>query len=497
MTKCITQTNLTAQYVKGQLDSNMVKLESVNIVLSIDAIDIKLFQKNSDIYTSIFIFYALPTDQDIKGFPVHALLHESGKTTKEVKEITNVIIKAINSVEMCYVPIKVVDGEAGNNPEHRTQFNEFVKIYKTEGFRGLINMIQKNFKEKNKTYIMTDMIHYGKNRRTQVILADLLINKNVVDISPLQNILKNSGSVTDLSSLSKLQDAFPIEMFNFDVVYKLINKEAWNLVLFMLPMSCWLEAALNTELDRNSRLFLIETAFLIYMRIYEIQLENRVYDEMQPQISLIRAMNSLAILYAAFDTDDDDFSFNRHTTTPQENFHGCIRGLLTNNDNYDVILRNIAKAALVYRYKRELDIPTTARTRISVGGIHWNAEIHKLHAIPQQGSLKLQAADVAQFFFAQSSYEFANTNKDAHKRIIQFWVANVSKGTFMLKTTLRAYHGKHILTRQISNSKDLKDRCELSLENDVNESDEGKKAFEEEIEAFSEAMKEEMLTRMF
>ena len=126
--------------------------------------------------------------------------------------------------------------------------------------------------------------------------------------------------------------------------------------------------------------------------------------------------------------------------------------------------------------------------------IHFDEEIHTLNALPKQGSLCLSAEDIALFLFSHSSYAYENPNIDAHHSIIRYWIANVAQGTFMLKTTLKAFHGKHILTRQISNSMELKDRIELANENIFDELDEEKEAFEEKIVAFSEEMKEEMGT---
>ena len=66
------------------------------------------------------------------------------------------------------------------------------------------------------------------------------------------------------------------------------------------------------------------------------------------------------------------------------------------------------------------------------------------------------------------------------------------KGTFMLTTTMKAFHGRHILTRQISNSKGLQERMKFSQENDFDESDEERDAFNNEIQAFNAAMNDEL-----
>ena len=61
----------------------------------------------------------------------------------------------------------------------------------------------------------------------------------------------------------------------------------------------------------------------------------------------------------------------------------------------------------------------------------------------------------------------------------------------MLKTTFNAYHGRHILTRQITNSKELSKHMKISNENDIEESEEERNLFNDDIEAFNKAMNEE------
>ena len=127
------------------------------------------------------------------------------------------------------------------------------------------------------------MIHFGKNRRTQAVLDEITMRGTVIDTSKLLKILEGSGSVEDKSQLSKLQDSFPVEIFNFLIFGELINSEQWNIALFVFPVACWMEVCLNTHLDRQSRLFLIKCAFLAFMKLYKYQNTHKNLSEMQPQ----------------------------------------------------------------------------------------------------------------------------------------------------------------------------------------------------------------------
>lgn len=488
----ITNLKYIASYVKHCIECNKeFDMERNDIILSIDAIDVKLFEKNKDIYKSVFIFYGLPTNKAIKCFPIFAMQHKTGKMTFDVTTKTSNIITQINKLENIYIPIKAVDGDPGSNVEHSNQFKNIYKDYKEKGFNGVISTIAENINSKNTTYIITDMIHFGKNRRTQLILIGLTLNDTEINLSPLYKILENSGAVNDKSNLSKLQDAFPVEIFNFYVISELLKYNAWDLILFILPMACWLEACLNKKLDKPSRLLLLKIAFLIYMRIYEMQCQRKSKNEFQMQISLMRAINTIAVLYEEFEKSEDSFCFARYSTMIQEHFHGQIRGMNTNNDNVNEVLRNIAKAALIYQYKRELDIPTNIKTRLSVGGIHWEDKVHTYTALPLENDVIIDCQTIIDFFFSKSVYKTHCENRKTLNTGIIEWINKVKEGTYMLTTSYKAFHGRHILTRQITNSKNVKERLKMSLENDVEESEEERELFNDDIIAFNQAMNEE------
>lgn len=55
------------------------------------------------------------------------------------------------------------------------------------------------------------MVHFLKNRRTDIIIKSVTINGQIVHVEILEEILKKSAAIHDKSQLSKLQDTFPLE----------------------------------------------------------------------------------------------------------------------------------------------------------------------------------------------------------------------------------------------------------------------------------------------
>ena len=55
------------------------------------------------------------------------------------------------------------------------------------------------------------------------------MNGQIYPISCLEDYFKNSAVITDKSSLSKLQDTFPIEIFNLQIFLEVLNSDNFDL----------------------------------------------------------------------------------------------------------------------------------------------------------------------------------------------------------------------------------------------------------------------------
>ena len=76
----------------------------------------------------------------------------------------------------------------------------------------------------------------------------------------------------DKSSLSKLQDAFTIEIFNFQVFLGVLECGNYDLAFFLFPITCWNECANNNLIGKNVRLFLMECTLYGFNKFFEVQL---------------------------------------------------------------------------------------------------------------------------------------------------------------------------------------------------------------------------------
>ena len=59
---------------------------------------------------------------------------------------------------------------------------------------------------------------------------------------------------------------------------------------------------------------------------------------------------------------------------------------------------------MIQGFKSSLGLPTIARTRLSVGGIHWYSNIHNYSALPLYDSMIISPERIAMFVPNKSPY---------------------------------------------------------------------------------------------
>lgn len=224
---------------------------------------------------NIFILFIIPLISFKKPFTFKVLPHQSGKANKKtlitIKDRIKELFDDDLPVDLQYI---AVDGDPGYNNDFDNEFGEIFGHFCKFGFDGLIEKIEemkKKYKSEKLCLFLTDMVHFLKNRRTEIIINDLFLNGNKIHVECLEEVLFQSSSITDKSSLSKLQDQFPIEIFNCQILSFLLNCRNDDLTFFALPIVFWNEAFNNSIIDKSTRLFLMECSICGFKKFYEIQ----------------------------------------------------------------------------------------------------------------------------------------------------------------------------------------------------------------------------------
>lgn len=474
-----------------RLKDKIQESEKVNAILSIDAIEIALFQRVNELIKNLFIFYLILLNSQEKPFPIKALSHENGKVGKDLLQIINEkIAKTFFNNPFIDLQYIAVDGDSGYNGEFENEFQILFDHFIKFGFEKLsekIDQLKGEMKLQGKWLKITDMIHFLKNRRTQLIITSVEINEIEVFVECLQNVLYQSASIMDKSALSKLQDTFPIEIFNFQVFLGILECGNFDLIFYIFPIICWNEAANNSLIGKNMRLFLLECALYGFGKFYEIQLSTGNKMEIMPNIAIKRAFSTIAIIWHEFKNSEGIFKFAEFSTMLQEHYHGMLRGMTKGVDTLDNVINCIVKSNIVMDIQSRNGLSFRKKTRFSVGGIHFDPKKHVLDI-----QFEYKPIEIIERLFQLSSYCQGQNENDTFLLQFKSFLEIISKGSLRIKCTNKHFHyGRSIITREITNYKESLLTTTIDEQNDIIEDEAEKVHLINEINQINWLLNEE------
>lgn len=288
-----------------------------------------------------------------------------------------------------------------------------------------------------------DMVHFLNNRRSQILFS-------IISVDYLIEIFGDSAVVNDRSSLSKLQDTFPPEIFNCQVLWKTFRNKLYDSTFFMYPLVCWNDAFNNQEFGLEIRLFLLECAIFGFTKFYDIQKEIKRKTNIISQIAIKRGFAKVSIVWKKFHDSIGVFNFAQHGTMLQEHYHALIRGMARGIDTLTNTLNCISKSSIVYDIQKRQRTKTVKRARYSVGGTHYDLSIHKINF----------GFDLKSFYLIERLTEisiFGNYQEfdDNYNKALLSFYEIIGYGSLRIKNTSRNFHqGRHILSREITNDND-------------------------------------------
>ncbi|KAK8847136.1 hypothetical protein M9Y10_019718 [Tritrichomonas musculus] len=113
----------------------------IPVILSMDAIEIALFQKVDSKIKNIFILFMIPLNIFMKPFVIKALPHETGKANKKTVAMLNGIIKELFNDELpISLQYKAVDGDPGYNKEFDFEFTFLFEYFSKHEIEGLFQL---------------------------------------------------------------------------------------------------------------------------------------------------------------------------------------------------------------------------------------------------------------------------------------------------------------------------------------------------------------------
>lgn len=323
-----------------------------------------------------FLFLINPLDSTEKPFIIHIYFCNTGNAGCYVDMVIDYIVK-ISSETRFNIKYVSTDGDTHYSFRYKNQivFQKGSDISTYENVRSIISC--------SSTLFVGDSLHLLKNFRSRILNNNIVINPFIKSASfnalTLNNILEIGPPLTDLSSIGRMRDSYPIQLFNFRQCSKLdINMK--EIFFYLFTNSLLVEGLFNPELSPYTRAYLFKTLSIILTNIYEIMLNNKLPSNIVMKksvntkyitmfdISKLERMIPLAITLAEeCTTYTDNIGLYRIGTHVLENKIGNIRQLCNNDDRKEKILRctaryNVMKNNTCFLFEE------TRRNRINSGG---------------------------------------------------------------------------------------------------------------------------------
>lgn len=320
------------------------------------------------VYKNIFVFHIQPVNKKIKPFPVHVHFSESGAANDEIKETFEIIRKKLLKYNIV-VKFCASDGDHFYDHFHDLFFQKILKMIKQkQSFLEIIDFISKNFLSNDTVIPISDFLHSIKLLRSYFLEEKVHLDiRSNISIKPTEMDKYNLGHVlSDVSSIGRMKDAYPLELFSTDTILKSIDFNDFQILFFILPFNLMIESLKNPNLSISFRIFLLDISYQFL--IFHLFQKNFQKNSIHSRIGIERLINTTIGLGVALKV----FSYiklGQISSHPLENLFGMIRLACKNNHTWKNILYSLGRA---FYFKRLIDnnsIDIKRRERVSIAGV--------------------------------------------------------------------------------------------------------------------------------
>ncbi|OHT07333.1 hypothetical protein TRFO_24499 [Tritrichomonas foetus] len=338
-------------------------------------------------FSHLFIALVMPLDLSIDNIVINVLPHHNGQAGKYVRMHFCDLLSYLRHNTRFYPTYVCVDGDIGYQRYHQ-HFYDFWRSLGTEELHELVKYIP-IYTEHNVLYL-TDLIHFGKNRRSWLIFNVLTVHPTddsfYLDVEKIKQFCDLGDILSDLSQLGKIQDMYPIGLFSIPVVKNLMENNCFHEALYILPVALWFESVRNEKLDRSTRILMLSLAFKIYLKFVNViesgklgkninkagiinEQKKRQY--VAPLEALVRALNTIMVMIFELESGGT-INFSRLSTMTEEHLNGQIRTGCHRNDSLETILSFITKYNLGMYFIEQMGLKINKKRRDYQGGITFN-----------------------------------------------------------------------------------------------------------------------------
>ena len=202
----------------------------------------------------------------------------------------------------------------------------------------------------------------------------------------IEEILNLGDALTDRSSLAKMRDCHPLNIFTISNSLKIFQKLEKDTFLFFILFSIWNECVLNMAFSIKLRIFLFEIILRIFIKVENYITNNTLgkfvgfkKSESKPFVFFVnpnkikRVILTMLGQIAILLKKNPKIALDRAGSHVEENFIGTIRDLCNGDNQWTTVKHNLSRYEYILRYS-ENKFYKPQRKRANMGGIPINID---------------------------------------------------------------------------------------------------------------------------
>ena len=223
---------------------------TVDAVLVIDAMSMEPVMTDSlgaeRDSNNVFLIHSLPLSGELHSMPLHLMTRNKGNAgaivLAKIEEIK--IPLKYKDINVKYI---ATDGDVGYYECHRKTLNKWWVDY----FRHGLDYILKMNMDGSDLYV-GDMLHLLRNARSRLLNGKLTLKRDGDDYftaEDMNGILNSGLALTDRTSLGKMRDIYPLQIFTLENVVILAEAKQWSMAFYLLSYALWVSSVRNPGLS--------------------------------------------------------------------------------------------------------------------------------------------------------------------------------------------------------------------------------------------------------
>jgi hypothetical protein len=327
-----------------------------------------------------FVFYVQPLDARFKCFPVHVISHPSGRATAPIQTAMEMIGEAIIAQGL-HLKYLCADGDSCHNRRHFDFFQLWYPILVEKGLSAALAFLDTESRIPIGDFLHIWKVYCNKIKAHPVTLIPSSAS-SAIHIDDLESILQLGSALRDKSSIGRMRDSYPIQLFSWCNCIKCVKNGMLHEFMYLLVWTLQEEIIRSIHLCRDQRLLKAILCFKLLMHYFDLSRDS-------PGRGVTKRFKSGSTIAVTFAEDSvwpvllnttlalvhfilgaqETWSFSRMGTHCLENFFGLVRREAMGDDRYAIIKRIIAKASLAASIMHDLHLRIIHRGRDNIGGV--------------------------------------------------------------------------------------------------------------------------------